>query len=130
MSAHKNGVAVLDKSKIYRPSDKEPFMNERQREYFRRKLVNWKNDILRESRETLESLQDQTDLLVARWELLAATIPRNARMPVRDFAKHLGEMLRLCCPRTSPAFLEEMRRKTSEVEAGVVRLVSVKKGGR
>jgi hypothetical protein len=41
----------------YRPSDEEPFMNERQREYFRRKLVAWKEDILRESRETIQNLQ-------------------------------------------------------------------------
>ncbi len=43
----------------YRPSDDEPFMNERQREYFRAKLMRWKDDILKESRETLEHLQDE-----------------------------------------------------------------------
>ena len=31
----------------YRPKEDEPFMNERQREYFRRKLIKWKGDILR-----------------------------------------------------------------------------------
>lgn len=40
----------------YRPSDDEPFMNERQREYFRRRLVQWKDDIIRESKETLVNL--------------------------------------------------------------------------
>jgi DnaK suppressor protein len=40
----------------YRPSDDEPFMNERQREYFRRRLNQWKDDILRESKETLHNL--------------------------------------------------------------------------
>jgi DnaK suppressor protein len=44
----------------YKPSDKEPFMNPRQREYFRRKLENWKDEILRESRETLENLQEES----------------------------------------------------------------------
>jgi DnaK suppressor protein len=43
----------------YRPSEEEPFMNERQRSYFRAKLVAWKNDILREARETLETLQEE-----------------------------------------------------------------------
>jgi len=43
----------------YRPSDKEPFMGERQREYFRLKLLAWKEDILREARETLQHLQDE-----------------------------------------------------------------------
>jgi DnaK suppressor protein len=45
------------KANGYRPSDKEPFMNERQREYFRKKLLAWKDEILAESRETLETLQ-------------------------------------------------------------------------
>src|SRR5690606_38197945 len=44
----------------YKPSEKEPFMNPRQREYFRRKLENWKEEILRESRETLENLQEES----------------------------------------------------------------------
>ncbi|MBB3973517.1 RNA polymerase-binding protein DksA [Hansschlegelia beijingensis] len=43
----------------YRPSETEPFMNERQRRYFRDKLLNWREEILRESRETLEHLQDE-----------------------------------------------------------------------
>ena len=45
----------------YRPSDDEPFMSDRQRDYFRRKLVAWKDDILRESRETLASLQNENE---------------------------------------------------------------------
>ena len=44
--------------KDYAPSDSEPFMNARQREYFRRKLVIWKEDIIRETRETVFSLQE------------------------------------------------------------------------
>ena len=44
----------------YRPSKDEEFMNERQREYFRRKLVAWREEILRESRETLENLQKES----------------------------------------------------------------------
>src|SRR5262249_16604939 len=41
----------------YRPSEDEPFMNERQREYFRRKLLRWKTEILEEARETIANLQ-------------------------------------------------------------------------
>jgi len=44
----------------YRPSDNEPFMNPRQREYFKQKLERWKDEILRESRETLENLQEES----------------------------------------------------------------------
>ena len=40
----------------YRPSEDEPFMNERQREYFRRRLNGWKEEIIRESKETLHNL--------------------------------------------------------------------------
>lgn len=43
----------------YLPSDNEPFMNDRQKAYFRLKLLAWKSDILREARETLESLQEE-----------------------------------------------------------------------
>jgi DnaK suppressor protein len=41
----------------YRPTDDEPFMNERQLAYFRRKLLTWKADILAESRQTLDHLK-------------------------------------------------------------------------
>jgi len=44
----------------YRPAEDEPFMNERQLEYFRRKLLNWKADLLGESRTTVTALQDGT----------------------------------------------------------------------
>jgi DnaK suppressor protein len=40
----------------YRPSDAEPFMNERQRLYFRSKLLGWKEEILRQTRETLQGM--------------------------------------------------------------------------
>jgi DnaK suppressor protein len=61
MSSQKNGVALLDKNKTYRPSDKEPFMNERQREYFRHKLLSWKEEILKEAKETLAHLQAESE---------------------------------------------------------------------
>jgi DnaK suppressor protein len=53
----KNGEGMpLDK--IYRPMEREPFMNERQRAYFRLKLLDWREDILKVARETLQNLQD------------------------------------------------------------------------
>ena len=68
----KNGTATLDKKnghavaavtdkKNYRPTDKEPFMNERQRDYFREKLQAWKEDILKEAKETLVHLQAENE---------------------------------------------------------------------
>jgi DnaK suppressor protein len=50
---------MLAKTKSYRPSEKEPFMNERQREYFRARLLVWKEDIRKEARETLLHLQEE-----------------------------------------------------------------------
>ena len=41
----------------YRPSEDEPFMNERQLAYFKDKLLDWKSEILKSSRETLDNLQ-------------------------------------------------------------------------
>lgn len=45
----------------YRPSEDEPFMNERQRQYFRKKLLAWKDEILREARETIANLQNDSE---------------------------------------------------------------------
>ncbi|HEY8246253.1 MAG TPA: RNA polymerase-binding protein DksA [Hyphomicrobium sp.] len=44
----------------YRPSEDEPFMNERQRMYFRQKLVAWKDEIIRQTRETLVGLHEES----------------------------------------------------------------------
>ena len=52
-------VIAIDEG--YRPSEEEPFMNERQREYFRRKLTQWKQDIISESHETLDALQTENE---------------------------------------------------------------------
>jgi DnaK suppressor protein len=57
----KNGKSAPEPAdRLYRPSDKEPFMNERQREYFRLKLLDWREDILKEAKETLQHLQDES----------------------------------------------------------------------
>jgi DnaK suppressor protein len=42
----------------YRPAEDEPFMNDRQLEYFRRKLLTWKQELQEQSSETIENLQD------------------------------------------------------------------------
>ncbi|MGR3494291.1 RNA polymerase-binding protein DksA [Citreimonas sp.] len=44
----------------YRPAEDEPFMNDKQLEYFRRKLLAWKSDLLADSRDTIEGLQQAT----------------------------------------------------------------------
>jgi len=44
----------------YKPAEDEPFMNDRQLEYFRRKLIEWKAEILEDSRDTIEGMKDST----------------------------------------------------------------------
>jgi len=44
----------------YRPAESEPFMNDRQVEYFRRKLLAWRAELLAGSKDTIEGLQDGT----------------------------------------------------------------------
>jgi DnaK suppressor protein len=59
-SEKKNGhTGLAEKIRNYRPTDKEPFMNERQRDYFRVKLLAWKEDIIKGAKETLQHLQDE-----------------------------------------------------------------------
>ncbi len=55
------GNGNIELSDGYRPTDDEPFMNERQRDYFRRKLIAWKEEILREASETIHTLQNDSD---------------------------------------------------------------------
>ena len=49
-------------SKNYKPSQKEAFMNKKMKEYFRKKLLNWKNELLKESQETINNLQQSENL--------------------------------------------------------------------
>ena len=44
----------------YIPADSEPYMNDKQLNYFRHKLTDWKNELLRESAETIHNMQEQT----------------------------------------------------------------------
>lgn len=59
----KGGFAAMavDLDDDYKPTDQETFMSDRQREYFRRKLIAWKEEILQESRETLATLQSESE---------------------------------------------------------------------
>jgi len=54
-------LAVEEIDDNYRPTEDEIFMNERQKEYFRRKLITWKEEILRDSYETLALLQNENE---------------------------------------------------------------------
>src|SRR5262245_55590223 len=57
IEATRSGILLPDG---YRPSEDEPFMNERQRAYFRRKLLTWKEEIILQTRETLQGLHEDS----------------------------------------------------------------------
>lgn len=56
----KAGTSTIVLPPDYRPSEDEPFMNERHRMYFRQKLVNWREEIIRQTRETLVGLHEDS----------------------------------------------------------------------
>ncbi len=73
----------------YRPSDDEPFMNARQREYFRRKLIAWKDELLRESTETLRSLQNDSLQAPDIADRASAETDRSVELRTRDRERKL-----------------------------------------
>lgn len=73
----------------YKPQDSEPFMNERQIEYFRRKLLAWKEDILRESKETLNNLQDENHILPDVADRASSETDRSLELRTRDRQRKL-----------------------------------------
>ena len=73
----------------YKPSDDEPFMNERQLAYFRQKLINWKDDILKESKETLSHLQDENHVLPDIADRASSETDRSLELRTRDRQRKL-----------------------------------------
>jgi DnaK suppressor protein len=73
----------------YRPTDDEPFMNERQRDYFRRKLVAWKEEILREASETIQTLQSDKDNHADVADRASSETDRSIELRARDRQRKL-----------------------------------------
>lgn len=73
----------------YRPSEDEPFMNERQRDYFRRKLIAWRADILRESRDTLAALQSENENHPDLADRASSETDRSIELRARDRQRKL-----------------------------------------
>src|SRR5215510_5666129 len=80
---------LMEKDKTYRPSDKEPFMNDRQREYFRNKLLAWKDDILKEAKETLQHLQDENQNHLDFADRASSETDRAIELRARDRQRKL-----------------------------------------
>ena len=79
----------VDLPATYRPSESEPFMNERQREYFRRKLMGWKEEILREARETIQNLQAETTPFADLADRASTEAERQLELRTRDRQRKL-----------------------------------------
>jgi DnaK suppressor protein len=79
----------IDLPASYRPTESEPFMNERQREYFRRKLMGWKEEILRESRETIQNLQAETTPHADLADRASTEAERQLELRTRDRQRKL-----------------------------------------
>lgn len=79
----------VSQSPDYHPSKREPFMNPTMREYFRRKLLHWRTELMTESTETLHSLQDGgvTEADIA--DRASAETNRALELRTRDRARKL-----------------------------------------
>ncbi|PIB91112.1 RNA polymerase-binding protein DksA [Caulobacter sp. FWC2] len=82
-------ATVLVEKSGYRPSDDEPFMNERQLEYFKDKLLAWKEEILRESRETVAHLQKETENHADLADRASSETDRALELRTRDRQRKL-----------------------------------------
>jgi DnaK suppressor protein len=69
--------------------EKEAFMSDRQQEYFRAKLLAWKEDILRESRETLNNLQQENLVLPDAADRASTETDRSLELRTRDRQRKL-----------------------------------------
>ena len=73
----------------YKPAEDEPFMNERQLEYFRRKLLRWRAELLAGSRETIEALQDGTRAIPDVADRASEETDRALELRTRDRQRKL-----------------------------------------
>jgi DnaK suppressor protein len=73
----------------YRPSEDEPYMNPRQIEYFRRKLLRWREEILSGSGSTLRQLQEEENRLADQSDWASAEIQRAFELRTRDRERKL-----------------------------------------
>ena len=76
-------------SSDYKPNDEEKFMNERQVEYFKTKLINWKNSILEESKGTIEGMQQDTRNIPDSADRASEETDRALELRTRDRQRKL-----------------------------------------
>ena len=75
--------------KNYKPTQKEKFMNAKMKEYFRQKLVSWKSDLLKESSQTLNNLQNENEAKPDITDRASEEIDRSFELRTRDRERKL-----------------------------------------
>ena len=75
--------------KNYKPTQKEKFMNAKMKEYFRQKLLNWKNELLKESSQTLNNLQNENEAKPDITDRASEEIDRSFELRTRDRERKL-----------------------------------------
>ena len=76
-------------SKNYKPTKKEKFMNAKMKEYFKQKLLNWKNELLKESSQTLNNLQSDNEAKPDITDRASEEIDRSFELRTRDRERKL-----------------------------------------
>ena len=76
-------------SKNYKPTQKEKFMNAKMKEYFKQKLINWKNELLKESTQTLSNLQSDNVAKPDITDRASEEIDRSFELRTRDRERKL-----------------------------------------
>ena len=76
-------------SKTYKPTQKEKFMNAKMKEYFRQKLESWKNELLKESSQTLNNLQTENEAKPDMTDRASEEIDRTFELRTRDRERKL-----------------------------------------
>ena len=79
--------------KNYRPSGKEPFMNAKQREYFRQRLLRWRGELLRETSQTLQNLQEDSLQAPDIADRASAETDRAVELRTRDRERKLVQKI-------------------------------------
>ena len=75
--------------KNYKPTQKEKFMNAKMKEYFKQKLINWKNELLKESSQTLNNLQNENEAKPDITDRASEEIDRSFELRTRDRERKL-----------------------------------------
>ena len=75
--------------KNYKPTQKEKFMNAKMKEYFRQKLLSWKKDLLKESSQTLNNLQNENEAKPDITDRESEEIDRSFELRTRDRERKL-----------------------------------------